>query len=82
MQLVYVDSVHSEVIQVERTRPVICHWTSEKMKLRESYEKEELGDFGTGEFNEEFVERDLNEEVNLIITIILDYFSIFNDRNL
>ncbi|CAI9278553.1 unnamed protein product [Lactuca saligna] len=60
--LVYVDSVHSEVIQVERTRPVICHWTSEKMKLRESYEKEELGDFGTGEFNEEFVERDLNEE--------------------
>lgn len=52
------------------------------MKLRESYEKEELGDFGTGEFNEEFVERDLNEEVNLIITIILDYFSIFNDRNL
>ncbi|CAH1430079.1 unnamed protein product [Lactuca virosa] len=32
------------------------------MKMRENYEKEELGDFGTGELNEEFIVEQLNKE--------------------
>nr|KAJ0190417.1 hypothetical protein LSAT_V11C800440680 [Lactuca sativa] len=43
----YVDSVKDELIKVDRKRPLICHWSTEKMKMRENCEKEELGDFGT-----------------------------------
>ncbi|CAH1425999.1 unnamed protein product [Lactuca virosa] len=32
------------------------------MKMRENYDKQELGNFGTGELNEEFIEEQLNEE--------------------
>nr|KAJ0208018.1 hypothetical protein LSAT_V11C500272330 [Lactuca sativa] len=56
LALLYVDKVHCSVVNAERKRPVICHWTSEKMKLREIYEKEILKEFATGHFNEEFVE--------------------------
>lgn len=70
LQLLYVDSAKFEVIQTERKRPVICHWTKEKLKMRETYEKEELGNFGTGEFSEEFIAEELNEDVNLIRKII------------
>ncbi|CAH1448960.1 unnamed protein product [Lactuca virosa] len=59
--LLYVDSVKSELIKLERKHPVIYHWSTEKMKMRENYKKEELGDFGTGESNEEFIEEKLNE---------------------
>ncbi|CAH1415979.1 unnamed protein product [Lactuca virosa] len=37
-------------------------WTTEKVKMREDYEKEEIGEFGTGELNEEFIQEELNEE--------------------
>ncbi|CAH1438407.1 unnamed protein product [Lactuca virosa] len=60
--LLYVDRVSSEVLKVKRTRLVICHWTTEKVKMREDYEKEEIGEFGTGELNEEFIQEELNEE--------------------
>lgn len=56
-----------EVLKVKRTCPVICHWTREKVKMREDYEKEEIGEFGTRELSEEFIQEELNEEVNLII---------------
>ena len=61
----YVDKVKSTCIEVERTRPAICYWTTDKMKVRETYECEVLGAFGTGDINEDFVEDDLNEEVHL-----------------
>nr|KAJ0223109.1 hypothetical protein LSAT_V11C200084180 [Lactuca sativa] len=60
--LLYVDRVHYSVVIAERKRPVICHWTSEKMKLREIYEKEILTQFGIGDLNEDFVEEDINQE--------------------
>ncbi|CAH1446720.1 unnamed protein product [Lactuca virosa] len=54
--------VSSAVLKVKRTRPLICHWTTEKVKMREDYEKEEIGEFGTGELNEEFIQEELNEK--------------------
>ncbi|XP_023767892.1 uncharacterized protein LOC111916446 [Lactuca sativa] len=60
--LLYVDSVKVELIKDERKRLVIFHWSTKKMKTRENYEKEELGDFGTRELNEEFNEEQLNKE--------------------
>nr|KAJ0210969.1 hypothetical protein LSAT_V11C400178070 [Lactuca sativa] len=53
-----------------KTSIVICYWISEKIKMRETFEKEELGDFGTGDFNDKYIDEELNEEVNLIATII------------
>nr|KAJ0213393.1 hypothetical protein LSAT_V11C400191770 [Lactuca sativa] len=60
--LLYVDRVSFEVLKVKRTCPVICHWTTEKVKMREDYEKEKIGVFGTRELNEEFIQEELNEE--------------------
>ncbi|CAI9260838.1 unnamed protein product [Lactuca saligna] len=60
--LLYLDRIKSDVLKVERTRPVICHWTSEKIKMRETFEKEELGDFGTRDFNDEYVDEELNQK--------------------
>ncbi|CAH1442060.1 unnamed protein product [Lactuca virosa] len=60
--LLYLDRIKSDVLNIERTRPVICHWTLEKIKMRETFEKDELGDFGTGDFNDEYVDEELNEE--------------------
>ena len=61
--MLYVDSVNLECIDVERNRPVICHWTTEKLKFREIFEREIIGEFGTGELNGVFVEEDMNEQV-------------------
>ncbi|CAH1453906.1 unnamed protein product [Lactuca virosa] len=60
--LIETNRVSSKVLKVKRTRPVICHWTIEKVKIREDYEKEEIGEFGTGELNDEFIQEELNEE--------------------
>ncbi|CAH1444963.1 unnamed protein product [Lactuca virosa] len=60
--LLYLVRIKSDVLNIERTRPMICHWTSEKIKMRETFEKDELGDFGTGDFNDEYVDEELNEE--------------------
>lgn len=40
------------------------------MKLRETYEKEILKEFGIGHLNEVFVKEDINQEVKIIIAII------------
>ncbi|CAH1442343.1 unnamed protein product [Lactuca virosa] len=60
--LLYLDRIKSDVLKFERTCPVICYWTSEKIKMRETFEKDELGDFGIGDFNDEYVDEELNEE--------------------
>ncbi|CAI9277211.1 unnamed protein product [Lactuca saligna] len=60
--LLYVASIKVELIKVEKKHPVICHYSKKKMRMRENYKKEELGDFGTGELNEKFIEEQLNEE--------------------
>nr|KAJ0192155.1 hypothetical protein LSAT_V11C800425040 [Lactuca sativa] len=60
--LLYVGRIKSDVLKVERTRPVICHWTLENIKMRETFQKDEVGDFGAGDFNDEFVEEELNKE--------------------
>nr|KAJ0205764.1 hypothetical protein LSAT_V11C500272320 [Lactuca sativa] len=52
--LLYVYMVNCSVVNAKRKQPVICHWTSEKMKLRAIYQKEILKEFATGHFNEEF----------------------------
>ena len=50
------DSIKSEALNVIRRRPAICYWSTEKVKFRETFEKEEIGKFGSGEINEPFVE--------------------------
>nr|KAJ0202338.1 hypothetical protein LSAT_V11C600327260 [Lactuca sativa] len=60
--LLYLDIIKSDVVTVERTRPVICHWTLEKKKMRETFEKDEFGKFRIGDFNDDFVEEELNVE--------------------
>ncbi|XP_052627234.1 uncharacterized protein LOC128133744 [Lactuca sativa] len=50
------------LLNIQRTRPMFCHWTLEKIKMRETFEKDKLGDFGTGDFNDEYVDEELNEE--------------------
>nr|KAJ0224247.1 hypothetical protein LSAT_V11C100033290 [Lactuca sativa] len=60
--LLFVDTVKFELIKAERKHPVIRHWTTNKMKMIETYEKKELGDYGTGKLNEEFIEEELSEE--------------------
>nr|KAJ0191179.1 hypothetical protein LSAT_V11C800415390 [Lactuca sativa] len=38
-----------------------------KIKMRETFEKDEVGGFGTGDFNDEFVEEELNEKEMVMI---------------
>lgn len=78
MQLLYFDRIKCDAIDVKRTRPAICEWTSEKAKYRESFEKNTFIRFGSGELNEPFEEEILTEEVNslyyhLYTTLHYDY---------
>jgi len=47
---------------VKRKRPVICHWTTEKVKYRAQYEEKTIGAFGLGELNEPYEGEDDAEE--------------------
>ena len=52
MQLLYVDMVNHDVLHIPRTRPTICHWGTDQLKFRETFEKENIGSFGIGELNQ------------------------------
>ncbi|CAH1446722.1 unnamed protein product [Lactuca virosa] len=52
--LLYLDNIDSDELKVERTRPVICYWSSEKIKYRENLEMT-IGRFGFGDINPPFV---------------------------
>ncbi|XP_023751199.1 uncharacterized protein LOC111899599 [Lactuca sativa] len=69
--LLYLDRIKADVLKVERTFLVICHWTSEKIKMTETFEKDELGDFGIGNFNDE-----LYEEV-----VMINFDAVFKENN-
>lgn len=60
MQLLYLDSIDSDELKVERTRPVICYWNSEKIKYRENLEMT-IGRFGFGDINPPFVTEDCKQ---------------------
>ncbi|KAL4573844.1 hypothetical protein LXL04_020664 [Taraxacum kok-saghyz] len=55
LALLYVDGLRFERMDVPRTRPDICFWSSEMIRVREDYEMNN-GGFGLGEVNGEFVE--------------------------
>lgn len=57
MQLLYLDSVDCDELKVERTRPLICYWSSEKKKYHENVEMT-IGKFGYGDINLPFVKED------------------------
>nr|KAJ0198477.1 hypothetical protein LSAT_V11C700344380 [Lactuca sativa] len=81
--LLYLDIIKSDVLKVERTRPVICHWISEKINMRETFEKDEVVDFGTGDFIDEFVEEESNENAYEEKAMIKyrNFGAIFDDEN-
>jgi hypothetical protein len=55
LQLLYVDGVKFDRMDIPRTRPAICYWSSEMIRVREDYEMME-GGFGLGQVNGVFVE--------------------------
>ncbi|KAL4579419.1 hypothetical protein LXL04_015565 [Taraxacum kok-saghyz] len=55
LALLYVDGLRFERMDVPRTRPAICFWSSEMIRVREDYEMLD-GGFGLGEVNGKFVE--------------------------
>ncbi|KAL4561838.1 hypothetical protein LXL04_034019 [Taraxacum kok-saghyz] len=55
LALLYVDGLRFERMDVPRTRPAICFWSSEMIRVREDYEMID-GGFGLGEVNGGFVE--------------------------
>ncbi|KAL4564718.1 hypothetical protein LXL04_028786 [Taraxacum kok-saghyz] len=55
LALLYVDGLRFERMDVPRTRPAICFWSSEMIRVREDYEMID-GGFGLGEVNGKFVE--------------------------
>lgn len=69
LQLLYVDSVQSNCIAVERSRPVISQWTTDEIKFREDYEKNVIKRFGVGPLTEIIPHCyfDMEEEVKLIV---------------
>jgi len=54
-------------LQIPRTRPVISQWTTDKMKYRENYEKENYEEFGTGGLNEPISYIRFSREVNFLL---------------
>ncbi|CAH1438404.1 unnamed protein product [Lactuca virosa] len=58
--LLYLDSIDSDELKVERTRPFICYWSSEKIKYRENLEMT-IGRFGFGDTNPPFVTEDCKQ---------------------
>ncbi|CAH1445053.1 unnamed protein product [Lactuca virosa] len=56
--------MHSEALMVTRKRPTICYWSSEKIRYRETFEQE-IGRFGIGELNEEFVNEEVEGDTNM-----------------
>lgn len=62
-QLLYVDGLRFERMDVPRTRPAICFWCSEMIRVREDYEMID-GGFGLGEVNAELdIDDEKSEEV-------------------
>ncbi|KAL4557187.1 hypothetical protein LXL04_035359 [Taraxacum kok-saghyz] len=55
LALLYVDGVKFDRMDIPRTRPAICHWSSKMIRVREDYEMME-GCFGLGQVNGVFVE--------------------------
>lgn len=78
MQLLYLDCVYCDCIDIERTRPVICQWKTNYVKIREDYEKKEIGKLGTGPFNKYIPHKimDRNEMVFIFFLLIVYNFNL------
>nr|KAJ0189704.1 hypothetical protein LSAT_V11C800407200 [Lactuca sativa] len=62
--LFYADKIHSEALTVTRKCPTIYHWSSKKIRYRETFEQE-IGSFGLGELSEEFVNEQVEEDIDV-----------------
>jgi hypothetical protein len=57
LQLLYCDRLKFDVLEIKRKCPTICYWTSEKVRYREYFEQEEIGEFGLGDLNDKVFEQ-------------------------
>nr|KAJ0199670.1 hypothetical protein LSAT_V11C600307850 [Lactuca sativa] len=62
--ILLVHIIHPEALTVTRKSLTICYWSLEKIRYRKIFEQE-IGRFGLGELNGEFVNEKLEGDIDL-----------------